>query len=287
MKMDSNPKETFPEDEPFLTEEETREEMRKTCLMSDIVMNYAFSGNTELTQFVLRILLERNDIHVVNVRTQERISPIDFDSHFVVLDIHAIDKDGTHYDIEMQRIHASDLPQRGMIYGGHLLSRYFRKGRKDYRKMPKVYVIFLIDDCKFPEGKLYERYSMTREDTHEEMDRSPEVYLFNMKYKGEKREFVTLFSDLVENEDKKIRYGEVRKTMVQYHQINGGMNDMINHPLENATRRGMEYGMKKGEMKANEQCCLSLLRDGLYPEEKIAELLQMPLSRVRELKKTI
>ncbi len=272
--MDSNPKETSREDELFLTEEETREEMRKTCLMSDIVMNYAFSGNTELTQFILRILLERNDIHVVNVRTQERISLIDSDSHFVVLDIHA-----------------SDLPQRGMIYGGHLLSRYFRKGRKDYRKMPKVYVIFLIDDCRFPESKLCERYSMTREDTHEEMDRSPEVYLFNMKYKGEKKKFVTLFSDLVESEDRKIKYGEVKKTMVQYHQINGGMNDMINHPLENATRRGMEYGMKKGmemgEMKANEQCCLSLLRDGLYPEEKIAELLHMPLSRVQELKKTI
>ena len=74
---------------------------------------------------------------------------------------------------------------------------------------------------------------------------------------------------------------------------------MINHPLENATRRGVEYGMKKGlekgmekgmekgKIEANEQVCLTLLRDGLYSEDKIAELLHMSLSKVRKLKKAM
>ncbi len=299
--MESRKKEIPDVEEILLSEEETKEEMKKTCLMSDIVMNYAFNGNTELTQFLLRILLEREDIKVVRVRTQEQISLMDSDAHFIILDIHAVDTEDTHYDIEMQRIHTKDLPQRGTVYAGHLLSRYYRKGRKDYTKIPKVYVLFLIDDCKFPQDKLYVRYHTTMDETNEEMDRSPETYLFNMKYRGEKTQFMDLFADIGECEDEKIRYGEVKEIMVQYHQINGGGNDMINHPLENATRRGVEYGMKvgmekgmekgmkkgveKGKIEANEQFCLTLLRDGLYSEEKIAELLHMPLSEVQKLKK--
>jgi hypothetical protein len=38
-------------------------------LMDDDFMNVCFSGNLGLTEFVLRIIMERNDLHVVHVET--------------------------------------------------------------------------------------------------------------------------------------------------------------------------------------------------------------------------
>ncbi len=130
--------------------------LNKTCLMSDIVMNYAFDGNTALAEYFLRLLLQKKDIHVIRVRTQDKFAPLSRDAHGAVLDIHAVDSEGVHYDIEMQKKHTDDLPQRGYFYSNQLTCRNFEKGEKSYKKVPKTIIIFLIEDCKFSLDTLYE-----------------------------------------------------------------------------------------------------------------------------------
>ncbi len=83
-------------------------------------MTMAFSKNNELAEHVLRILLERDVIYLTSVQTQEWIAGMSLDSHAAKLDIHAVDTDGDHYDIEMQKVHEKDLVNRGFDYGEKL-----------------------------------------------------------------------------------------------------------------------------------------------------------------------
>ncbi len=96
-----------------LSEEEKRRRIEKCCLMSDAIMMMAFNKNNELAEHVLRVLLERDDIYLKTVQTQEWIAGMSLDSHAAKLDIHAVDTDGVHYDIEMQKVHEKDLVNRG------------------------------------------------------------------------------------------------------------------------------------------------------------------------------
>ena len=50
--------------------EQYLEAIRKFRLMDDDFMSKVFDGSPECTEHVLRILLERDDIHVVSVKTQ-------------------------------------------------------------------------------------------------------------------------------------------------------------------------------------------------------------------------
>lgn len=57
--------------------------------------------------------------------------------------------------------------------------------------------------------------------------------------------------------------------------------------MDNLADKCKEEGREEGKAEAHDECCLSLLKEGTLPEEKIATLLKMSLSRVMELKKTI
>ncbi len=321
-----------------LSEEEKRKKVEQCCLMSDAIMTVAFNGNNKLAEHVLQILLERDDIHVVSVRTQEWLSTMTADSHAAKLDIHAVDTNGVHYDIEMQKADEKDLINRGVYYSEYLQVVNHKSG-DDYEVLPKVMTLFLVEDCKLPEKILCKRYKTSDMDTGDFVDSAPEVRFYNMKYKGEKTGHMGLFFDLSSHEVKEIGDDIFREIMVQYRQVNGmevseGMNKIYNFMddmadkckeegikigeekgirigeekgikigeekgrkegleegvkagKEEGLKLGKEEGMKIGEEKANEECCLSLLKEGTFPEEKIALLLKMSLERVQELKRTI
>ncbi len=274
--------------------------------MSDIVMNYAFDGNTALAEYFLRLLLQKKDIHVIRVRTQDKLAPLSRDAHGAVPDIHAVDSEGVHYDIEMQKKHTDDLPQRGYFYSNQLTCRNFEKGEKSYKKVPKTIIIFLIEDCKFSLDTLYENYHVSKGSDTNGQEWAMEIYLFNTRYNGPLKEFVDFFLDIRENDPAKIKAPLLRSFMVQYRKENemeGGNMKRIYNPLaksreegrkegrksglETGMKRGVEKGRREGKAEANDKSCLSLLKEGSFSEEKIASLLDMSLSRVQELKKTI
>ncbi len=300
-------REVFP---MVFSDEEKRKKLERCCLMSDGIMTMAFNGNNKLTEHVLRILLERDDIHVVSVKTQEWIPGMSVDSHSARLDIHAVDADGVHYDIEMQKVHEKGLVNRGFDYGDKLKHINHKIGQ-DYEHVPKVMVLFLIEDCTFDKNILFESFQAVNLRTNDRVESQEEVRLYNMRYQGPKTAHVALFFNLEEHDVMKITDDTIRDTMVQYRQIDGMeasenmsriynmMEDVadkckeegIKIGEEKGRKEGMEEGVKagkeEGKTEANEECCLSLLKEGTFPEEKIALLLKMSLARVLELKKTI
>ena len=57
----------------MLNEEQRQKKLQKIqefTLMDDIFMNACLGGDLELTELILRIVLDRNDLHVLSVESQ-------------------------------------------------------------------------------------------------------------------------------------------------------------------------------------------------------------------------
>ena len=80
--------------------EENLKRIKRFRLMDDSFMSVVFDNRPELTEFVLKIILDRDDIRVISVKTQYALNNLRGRSSR--LDIFAEDNDGKKYNIEVQ-----------------------------------------------------------------------------------------------------------------------------------------------------------------------------------------
>ena len=73
----------------------------KMTLFDDNLMSLVFGQNIETTELLLRVIMER-DIKVIDVRGQDELKNPVIGGRCITLDVHAIDGDGRHIDIEVQ-----------------------------------------------------------------------------------------------------------------------------------------------------------------------------------------
>ena len=73
----------------------------KMTLFDDNLMGLVFGQNIETTELLLRVIMER-DIKVIDVRGQDELKNPVIGGRCITLDVHAIDVDGRHIDIEVQ-----------------------------------------------------------------------------------------------------------------------------------------------------------------------------------------
>lgn len=175
----------------------TKEDEKKNCSLSDFKIGKSAKENIPLIEHVIQTLLKNKDIQIKSVCEKEKCPALDVpEEHNCFLDINAVDKKGTHYCIEFEKEDADDLPQKAYAYAMQLIVRFGKENRRGLIKIPKVHVLFLIDNCLLPIDKLEDRYFYENGMTKEMPPCSPELHLFNMNYDGPMREFVKFFSDI-------------------------------------------------------------------------------------------
>jgi len=114
------------------------EKIKKFCLMDDTFFNVCFDDAKECIEFVLRIILEKPKLKVLKVITQKSV-PNMFGRE-VRFDVFAVDEDGTHYNIEVQRESIGADPRRGRYNAVMLDTISVKKGMK-WQELPKTKVI--------------------------------------------------------------------------------------------------------------------------------------------------
>ena len=72
-------------------------------LFDDDLMSKVFDGNTEATELLLRIILERDDVKVLRVKGQVDMKSPYPGGRIIRIDIHAVDSKGVEFDVEVQR----------------------------------------------------------------------------------------------------------------------------------------------------------------------------------------
>lgn len=118
-------------------------------LLDDTFFAVCFANDIQLTEFVLRILLDKEDLDVIDTRTQYTMKNLL--GHSVTFDVYAADSSGRKYDIEVQRDNRGAIPKRARYHSSLIDGRILEKG-EPYQKLPETYVIFITEKDFWEDG---------------------------------------------------------------------------------------------------------------------------------------
>lgn len=192
-------------------------------LFDDDLMSLVFDHNIEATNLLLRIILERDDINVIDVVGQRELENPIVDGRNVCLDIFACDDEGKYYDIEVQRSNRGADAHRARFNSSMVDVRMLKKNQK-FSDIHDSYVIFITENDKMNQGlPLYHIERIIKENGKSFDDGSHIIYV-NGAYQGDDP-IGLLMHDFKCKESKDMFYEELRKS-VRHYKEEGGQESM-------------------------------------------------------------
>ena len=134
----------------LIEKQKINEMIQGFTLMDDDFMTSFFEDNKECTQFILRTILDKDDLVVIENITQRYIKNLEGRS--VKLDVFARDSTGKPYDIEIQRA-TKGAGARRARYNLTLMDAGETLPGMDTEELPESYVIFITEKDFFGKGK--------------------------------------------------------------------------------------------------------------------------------------
>ena len=243
-------------------------------LFDDDFMSKVFEDDIEATEFLLKVILQRDDLKVMESKGQVTIKNLLGRS--VRLDIKAKDKTGKVYNIEVQRADEGADEKRARYYSA-ILDANTLLPRQNFKDLPETYIIFITEHDVLKGGlPLYHINRTIKENGMTFCDESNIIYV-NGEFRGE---------------------DEIGKLMHDFSCINP--DEMNSKLLAEKTRyfKKDEKGVKrmckimedfareeKEELKI--QIATELLEDGAYPIPRIAEISKLSENKVKELAESL
>lgn len=164
--------------------EELNQAIDDMTLFDDDLMSKVFDGNTEATELLLSIILERDDIKVLRVKGQVDMRSPYVGGRSIRLDIHAVLGDGTEFDVEVQRNEEGSNIRRARFNVSMMDTRMLRK-KQEFKELRDAYVIFICQHDKFGKGDpVYHVDKVVRETGKPYDDGAYTIYV-NGVYQGE------------------------------------------------------------------------------------------------------
>ena len=121
--------------------EHYRKILKDLTLMSDSFMR-AVLKNPKCTEEVLRIILNKNQLQVIDQRLQADYKNLQGRS--AILDCVAVDREHNLYNVEIQQKREGASPKRARYHSG-LLDMNLLEAGEAYQKLPTSYVIFITE----------------------------------------------------------------------------------------------------------------------------------------------
>ena len=176
--------------------EEEREIVRKLRPIDDTLFRTMTKNNIPLVEHIIRVTLNRKDISILEVNTQDDIHTFEH-SHSVILDCLAVDDKGTYYDIEVQATKKNDLEKRARYISSMIDAKYtLEKGEENYNVIKDQIVIFLMEEDIFKRGKQLYKFVRTEVDTKLPLEDGSFIIYVNAENKG-REELDNLMQSLV------------------------------------------------------------------------------------------
>ena len=285
------------------------ERIKRFRLLDDTFFTVCFEGDGACTELVLRILLGRDDLKVLENKTQFSVKNLY--GHSVVLDVLATDSTGQTYNIEVQRADKGASPRRAR-YNSSLLDGHILVEGDAYDRLPETYVIFITEndvlgkglplyriermivgtDNEFGDGShiLYVDASHTDESAvgrlmHDFRCAEPEqmhyaVLAERVRYFKEDRKGVSFMCKIMEE--------------VKAEGFEEGREEGFEEGREEGFEEGREEGFEEGREEERElaiararenarQQAMEMIEDGVLSLEKISQFSRLPLDEVKAL----
>ena len=152
-------------------------------LFDDDLMSRVFDQNIPATEYLLKTILQRNDLHVLSVIGQHELKNGNPEGRNVRLDIHAALDNGEEFDVEVQRRDDGADYHRAR-FNSSMLDVRMLKSNDEFETLKDSYVIF-ITEHDVP-GKGFALYHVERiiRETGEVFDDGSHIIYVNGEYKG-------------------------------------------------------------------------------------------------------
>lgn len=277
---------TFPR---VFTREETIAQIKKLRLIDDMLMTKAFDGCNECSQVLLQVILNNATLKVERTKTQYSLDSIEGDS--VRLDIYAVDAEGKHYDVEIQRVNKDASAKRARYHSAMMDSYALPKGKK-YNDLVDTYVIFITEKDVWGEG--LPCYSVERCFMHSGNQIHDGAHILYIN--GEIQDGTALgrlMSDMFCESPEDMYYKELAERVSYLKVEKGGIHTMcefsealINQGREQGLEQGREEGIEQGKLKKSIEIAQNLLAMHT-PIEVVVNATQLPQSEVELLAEEI
>lgn len=265
------------------TKENDLQRIKELRLMDDDFFSEALDGKTEVVEYILNAILERDDIKVKSTKAQVEYKSATKRS--IKLDIQAEDVHGRLMDIEIQRSDRGSGVRRARFHSSMIDRTLLSKG-EDFEDLVDTYVIFITEKDKFGMG--IPLYHIERKIT--EMDNAlfgdgAHILYVNGEYRNLEHPVGSLMHDF-NCKDAKDMVNPLLAEVRYLKETEGGRSQM-SRLLEEMRNEVAEKAKAEGKAEGNHEkavnTALKMIARGRDSIEEIAEITGLSLEEVRKL----
>ncbi|MBR5737909.1 MAG: PD-(D/E)XK nuclease family transposase [Verrucomicrobia bacterium] len=248
--------------------EKYRQKLKQMRMLDDTLMKCVFKDCKPAVEQMLRIILSRDDLIVESFTIGKEYKNLR--GHSICMDVLAVDKDGKHYNIEVQRDDRGADPRRGRFYAGMMDVEMLGKG-DDYSTLRDSYVIFITENDIFKEGKPLYHYIRTEEESGKPLGDGSHIIYVNGAYVGD-GPLGWLISDFREPDPKKIHIAIFAERLNYFKNNIKGEKEMckiMEELVEEGRQEGIQKGIQKGRLEGIQEGRLEGIQKGIQVTIKL------------------
>ena len=254
-----------------VTSENDLQKIKELRLMDDDFFSEALDEKTEVVEYILNTILERDDIKVKSTKAQVEYKSATKRS--IKLDIQAEDVNGRLMDIEIQRSDRGSGVRRARFHSSMIDRALLSKG-DDFEDLVDTYVIFITEKDKFGMGiPLYHIERKISEMDNALFGDGAHILYVNGEYRNLEHPVGSLMHDF-NCKDAKDMVNPLLAEEVRYLKETEGGRSQMSRILEEMRNEVAE--------KEKVSTALKMLAKG-YEAEEIAEITGLSLEEVRKL----
>ena len=240
-------------------------------LLDDIFMRAVLKDNKPGVQLIIRILLNRDDIEVEEVRVQDGWPNLV--GHGVRLDVTARDTAGKWYNIEIQRSSEGANAKRAR-YNLGALDWHILPAGADYDALPEVFIIFITETDELGDGLPVYTIDRTIRETGKPFHDYAHIVYANGAYEGQD-EIGKLMADFRATDPREMRYAPLAEKARFYKVTEGGVNAMCKI-MEEVRQEGYDLGAKANRSQMIDVLLMTNNEDTLLHNEMFKGLRITP-----------
>jgi hypothetical protein len=239
--------------------------------MDDDFMTICFDNYIEGAELLLKIILDRDDLKVSEVKTQKELKNIQGRS--VRLDIHATDKQGNKYDIEIQRADKGANKERAR-YHSALLDSSMLNPNDDFTGLRENYVIFITENDVLGMNEPIYHIERTVLEHNVQFNDGEHIIYVNGSMKTKDTALGRLISDFYCTDAKDMCYKELSERVRHFKETEKGVDTMCDI---------LDEMKNEASDKRAADIALNMITAGKLTFEEIAKYSGLPIEKVREL----
>ena len=251
--------------------QEDLQRLRGFRLLDDDFLTKCFEGDTASIELVLRIVLEKPDLKVLDVHTQVFVENLL--NRSVRLDILATDSTGAKLNVEIQRSDKGAGRKRAR-YNSRMMDANLLKKGEDFDQLPETWVIFITENDVMAKGLPLYPVERCFLETGKKFEDGSHILYVNGAYRGD-TPIGKLMHDFSCTDAADMYYGTLADRVRFFKESKEGIEIMC-RAMEDMRNQTLKEGMINVAKK--------MLEDGSITLEKIAEFVGLSVDEVKKIK---